>query len=114
MNENDNNKNRKYLTMDKRVRETYAKDSKATNKNKLSDPYVKAFQWAADRIGEEGVIAFVTSNSFLDGFAFDGMRKHLANDFDAIYVLDWAETCAPIRSYRARRTIFSASKLVSA
>ena len=88
VNENDNNKNRKYPTMDKRVRETYAKDSKATNKNKLSDPYVKAFQWAADRIGEEGVIALVTSNSFLDGFAFDGMRKHLANDFDAIYVLD--------------------------
>ena len=49
---------------------------------------VKAFRWAADRISEEGVIAFVASNSFLDGFAFDGMRKHLANDFDAIYILD--------------------------
>ena len=42
INENDNNKNRKYPTMDKRVQETYVKDSKATNKNKLSDPYVKA------------------------------------------------------------------------
>ena len=40
VNENDNNKNRKYPTMDKRVRETYAKDSKATNKNKLSDPFM--------------------------------------------------------------------------
>ena len=54
--------------MDKRVRETYAKASKATNKNKLSDPYVKAIRWAADRIGEEGVVAFVTNSSFLDGF----------------------------------------------
>ena len=88
VNENDNNKNRKYPAMDKQVAETYAKDSKATNKNKLSDPYVKAFRWAADRISEEGVIALVASNSFLDGFAFDGMRKHLANDFDAIYILD--------------------------
>ena len=88
INENDNNKNRKYPTMDARVTETYAKDSTASNKNKLSDPYVKAIRWASDRIGEEGVVAFVTNNSFLDAVAFDGMRKHLAADFDAIYILD--------------------------
>ena len=88
VNENDNNKNRKYATVDKRVRETYSKDSNATNKNALSDPYVKAVRWAADRIGEEGVVAFVSNNGFLDGVATDGMRKHLANDFDAIYILD--------------------------
>ena len=88
VNENDNNKNRKYATMDLRVRETYSQDSKATNKNKLSDSYVKAIRWASDRIGDEGVVAFVTNNGFLDGVAFDGMRKHLAEDFDAIYILD--------------------------
>ena len=88
VNENDNNKNRKYETMDARVAETYTKDSKATLRNKLSDPYVKAIRWASDRIGEEGVVAFVTNNSFLDAVAFDGMRKHLADDFDAIYILD--------------------------
>ena len=88
VNENDNNKNRKYPTMDARVAETYAKDSTATNKNALADPYVKAIRWASDRIGEEGVVAFVTNNSFLDGVAFDGMRKRLADDFDAIYILD--------------------------
>ena len=90
VNENDNNKNRTYATMDKRVRETYAKDSSATLKNSLYDPYVKAIRWAADRIGEEGVVAFVTNNSFIDALAFDGMRKHLAEDFDAIYILDLA------------------------
>ncbi len=88
INENDNNKNRKYETMDARVRETYSQDSAATNKNALSDPYIKAIRWALDRIGEEGVVAFVTNNSFLDGVAFDGMRKHLADDCDAIYILD--------------------------
>ena len=87
-NENDNNKNRKYNTMDTRVAETYAKDSAATNKNKLSDPYVKAIRWASDRIEKDGIVAFVTNNSFLDNVAFDGMRKHLADDFDAIYILD--------------------------
>ena len=88
INENDNNKNRKYETMAARVKETYAKDSAASNKNKLSDPYVRAIRWASDRIGEEGVVAFVTNNSFLDGVAFDGMRKHLYQDFSRVYVLD--------------------------
>lgn len=88
LNENDNNKNRKYKVMDKRVAETYAKDSRATNKNALSDPYVKAFRWASDRIGEEGIVAFVSNNSFIESLAFDGMRQHLEQDFDKIYVLD--------------------------
>ena len=54
----------------------------------LYDPYVKAIRWSLDRIGEEGVVAFVTNNSFIEGLAFDGMRKHLAADCDAIYILD--------------------------
>ena len=41
-----------------------------------------------DRIDEAGVVAFVTNNSFIEGLAFDGMRKHLAADCDAIYILD--------------------------
>ena len=85
INENDNNKNRKYAMMDSRVRDMYAKDSNATLKNKLSDPYVKAIRWASDRIEDQGVVAFVTNNGFLDGIAFDGMRKHLAEDFTKIY-----------------------------
>ena len=88
VNENDNNKNRKYPTMDNRVRDTYSKDSKATNKNALADPYVKAIRWAADRIGEEGIVAFVSNNGFLDGVASDGMRKHLEQDFTRIYHID--------------------------
>ena len=88
VNENDNNKNRKYKTMDERIADTYVKDSKATLRNKLYDPYIKAIRWGLDRIEEEGIVAFVTNNSFLDGVAFDGMRKHLAADCDAIYVLD--------------------------
>jgi predicted helicase len=84
-NENDNNKNRKYPIIDKRVAETYSKDSKASNKNSLSDPYVKAIRWATDRIGDEGIVCFVSNNSFINDLSFDGMRKHLAQDFDKIY-----------------------------
>ena len=88
INENDNNKNRKYETIDTLLRETYSRDSKATNKNALSDPYVKAILWASKRIGKEGIVAFVTNNGFLEGIAFDGMRKHLARDFTKIYHID--------------------------
>ena len=87
-NENDNNRNRKYKRMEKRIRETYSQDSVASNKLALSDPYVKAIRWASDRIGEEGIVAFVTNNGFLEADACDGMRKHLAQDFDMVYILD--------------------------
>ncbi len=88
INENDNNKNRKYKVIDGRVKETYSNDSNATLRNALADPYVKAIRWASDRIGDEGIVALVTNNSFLDGVAFDGMRQHLGQDFSKIYVLD--------------------------
>ena len=87
-NEHDQNQNRKYAALDKLIQETYAKDSLATNKKSLYDLYVKALKWASERIGEEGIVALVTNNSFLDAKAFDGMRKHLAQDFDRLYVLD--------------------------
>jgi predicted helicase len=93
LNENDNNKNRKYTNKDKTgiddiVSATYAKASKATNKNALSDPYVKAIRWASDRISDEGIIAFVTNNSFIDAVAFDGMRQFLEKEFSNIYIFD--------------------------
>jgi predicted helicase len=90
VNENDNNKNRKYPAIDKRVQETYVKDSTATYRADLNDPYVKAFRMASDRVLSrgEGVVCFVTNNGFLDGIAFDGMRKHLRKDFDRITVID--------------------------
>src|ERR1019366_4751638 len=88
VNENDQNKNRKYQHMDERVRQTYSSASRATLRNKLSDPYVKAFRFASDRIRPGGVVCFVSNNSFVDQIAFDGMRKHLREEFTRIYVLD--------------------------
>lgn len=88
LNENDANKNRRYKAMERLITESYAKDSKATLVNTLSDPYVKAIRWASDRIEGEGIVAFVTNNSFVNEIAFDGMRKHLAESFDEIYILN--------------------------
>lgn len=86
--ENDNNKNRKYPRLDQRIKNTYAADSKATLLNKLSDPYIKALAWASDRIGDEGIVALVTNSGYIEAFNADGVRLHLAQDFDAIYLVD--------------------------
>jgi predicted helicase len=91
VNEMDLNKNRQHKVLDERIKYTYIADSESvarTTRKLLFDPYVKAFRWATDRIGNEGVICFISNNSFIDQIAFDGMRKNLAKDFDAIYCLD--------------------------
>ncbi len=112
INENDNNKNRKYGVIDRRVSETYAKASTASNKNALSDPYVKFFRWATDRLqGKDGVVAFVTNNRFVKGIAFDGFRKTIAREFTEVYHLDLrgdARTTGELR----RRAIYSMIRFV--
>jgi len=86
-NENDNNKNREYPSIDKRIKDTYIHASTA-QKTKLYDMYARFFRWASDRLSENGVIAFVSNNSFIDSRAFDGFRKVLAQEFNEILVLD--------------------------
>ena len=87
-NENDNNKNKPHAGVDGRVRATYAAASNAQLKNKLYDPYVKAIRWATDKLRDEGIVVFVTNNSFIDAQMFDGMRQHLVDEFDRLYILD--------------------------
>ncbi len=64
---NDDNANVKYPTLDTRVRDTFAARTDATNKNSLYDSYMRAIRWASDRIGDEGVIGFVTNGGWIEG-----------------------------------------------
>jgi predicted helicase len=86
-NENDNNKNRKYPEIDKRIKATYIKQSTA-QKTKLYDMYARFFRWASDRIEENGIVALITNRSFLDARNFDGFRKTVLSDFSAAYIVD--------------------------
>ncbi len=86
-NENENNKNREYPTIDKRIKATYIKHSMA-HKTKMYDMYTRFYRWAGDRLGEDGIIAFVTNRSFLEARGFDGFRKLIAEEFSHIYVVD--------------------------
>ncbi|WP_086553154.1 DEAD/DEAH box helicase, partial [Acetobacter orientalis] len=84
--ENDNNDNVEYPALDERIRETYARQSKAILSKGLYDSYVRAIRWASDRIGNCGVIGFVTNAGFLDANTADGLRKCLTEEFSCIYV----------------------------
>jgi predicted helicase len=86
-NENDNNKNRTYPAVDRRIRETYVAASHA-QKTKLYDMYVRFFRWASDRIGDEGIVAFVSNSSFINKPVFDGFREHVAKDFSEVWICD--------------------------
>lgn len=83
---NDNNANESYPTLDARIAETYAANTNTTNKNSLYDSYIRAFRWASDRIGREGVVCFVSNAGWVDGQAMDGFRKCLAEEFSSIHV----------------------------
>ena len=50
--------------------------------------YARFIRWASDRIGENGVIAFIVNRSFIDSRTFDGFRKVVAEEFGEIYVVD--------------------------
>ncbi|HRF17684.1 MAG TPA: N-6 DNA methylase, partial [Chitinophagaceae bacterium] len=86
-NENDNNKNREYPTIDQRIKDTFIKNSTA-QKTKVYDMYARFYRWAFDRLDENGIIAFITNRSFIDSRTFDGFRKCVQDEFDYAYIID--------------------------
>jgi len=83
---NDNAANTTYPNLDNRIGETYAADSKSSRQSSLYDSYIRAFRWASDRVGEEGVIGFVSNAGWIDGNAAGGIRKQLRDEFSKIYI----------------------------
>ena len=83
---NDNNANQHYPSLDAKIEATYAARSTGTNKNSLYDSYLRAIRWASDRVGEAGVIGFVTNGGFIDGNTADGVRLTLIEEFSHLYV----------------------------
>ena len=83
---NDNNANIAYPHLDEQIRSTYAEYSTSTNKNALYDSYIRAIRWASDRIGDNGVIGFITNAGFISSNTADGLRKCLAEEFTHLYI----------------------------
>ncbi|MDE0011088.1 MAG: DEAD/DEAH box helicase family protein [Candidatus Poribacteria bacterium] len=83
----DDNPNVEYPELEQRISETYAARVTTTLKRHLYDTYKMAIRWASDRINKQGVIAFVTNGSWIDGNVDAGIRACLAEEFSSIYVL---------------------------
>lgn len=86
--ENDNADNLVYRNLDARIRETYAAKSTAKLAKGLYDSYVRAIRWASDRIGDAGVIGFISGSGFVDKPAMDGLRQCLVEEFSNIHVIN--------------------------
>lgn len=77
--------NRAYPSIDEQISTMYKTSRK---KNALRDPYVRAIRLASDWVqkGDSGgIVAFVTNGGFIDSNSFDGFRKAVADEFDAVY-----------------------------
>ena len=59
-------------------------------KHWLNDDYVKFFRFSEQIINksQEGILAFVTNNGYLDNHTFRGMRASLLRTFDKIYIVN--------------------------
>ena len=86
---NDNAQNQTYPKLDKRISDTYAKQSSAGLNKSLYDAYIKAFRWSTDRLDKTGgIICFVSNGAWLDGNSTDGFRKAIEKEFSSIYIFN--------------------------
>lgn len=67
----------------------YKKDLNERKIN-LDDDYIKFIRYGQHYIDKngEGILAFITNNSFIDGITHRQMRKSLMQSFDKIYIID--------------------------
>lgn len=83
---NDANANVSYPCLDENIAKTYAAHSTATNKNALYDSYIRAIRWGSDRIGNNGIMAYVSGSAWIERPFSDGMRKCLKDEFSNLYI----------------------------
>ena len=110
---NDNAQNQHYPLLETRLEKTYVQASTATLKNSVYDSYIKAFRYSTDRLGYEGVVAFVSNGAWLDNNAFDGFRKSIEQEFAEIYVFNLrgnARTQGELRRKEAGNVFDSGSR----
>ncbi|WP_407325478.1 DEAD/DEAH box helicase family protein [Lactobacillus johnsonii] len=85
-NANDNNQNIHYPKLEEQIEKTYVAESTSNLSKSSYDSYIKAFRWASDRIGEKGIIGFISNGSFIDSQSTDGLRATLYKEFNHLYI----------------------------
>ena len=85
---NDANPANKYPHIDKKIKEEYYKNIKITNTNKAFDMYKRFLKWSSERIKGNGMVVFVSNNSFLESNMDRGIRQSLYREFDYVYIVN--------------------------
>lgn len=85
---NEGTANLAYSTLDRRIESTYAARSAKVSKKSLYDSYIRAIRWASDRVGDKGIVAFVSNGGFIETNSADGIRKSFADEFSSVYVFN--------------------------
>ena len=83
----DGGANRKYLEIDRRIRDTYIAEGTAQRTHQY-DMYKRFLRWASDRLEDNGIIGFVSNSAFLDARQDDGFRKVVAEEFHELWAVD--------------------------
>ncbi len=86
--ENDNNQNLSHPKLEKRVTETYGKNSTAKVGATTRDTLIQSIRMASDLLKDKGVLGFVVNGSFIDSKSADGFRKCVAQEFAHLYALN--------------------------
>lgn len=86
--QNDNNQNLTHPKLEKRVYETYGKNSTAKVGATTRDALIHSIRMASDLLKDKGVLGFVVNGSFIDSKSADGFRKCVAKEFSHLYVLN--------------------------
>ncbi|MEX2409777.1 MAG: type ISP restriction/modification enzyme, partial [Candidatus Paceibacterota bacterium] len=68
----------------------YKKDLNERNIQPLSDDYIKFIRYGQYFIekNKEGILAYISNNSFLDGLIHRQMRKSIINNFNKVFIID--------------------------
>lgn len=86
--ENDNNQNLTHPKLEKKVYETYGKNSTAKVGKTTRDTLIHSIRMASDLLKDKGVLGFVVNGSFIDSKSADGFRKCVAKEFSHLYALN--------------------------
>ncbi|ROR74425.1 type ISP restriction/modification enzyme [Bogoriella caseilytica] len=73
--------------------EDFTKDTPGGQVKNLYNSYVYFWRWAIWKACEQrdagpGIVSFITSSSFLRGPGFAGMRKHMRERFEELWIID--------------------------
>ena len=84
---NDANPTDKYPEIDTKIKETWG-NTKVKKASTMYDMYKRFLKWSSERIKKNGMVVFITNNSFLDAKSDDGFRRAVYEEFDYIYTVN--------------------------